>query len=127
MSVEQQNKRPLSPHLLDYKPQMTSVLSILHRIAGVALGIGTLMVVCVLVAAASGEADYDMVMEFWRSPLGMLMIFGWSVALFYHACNGVRHLIWDTGYLFKLQNAKRAGIAVLIATALLTAWAWCLA
>lgn len=126
MSAENHSKRPLSPHLMAYKPQMTSVLSILHRATGVALAIGTLMVVCILTAAALGEKDFNMVMEFWRSPIGMLLTFGWSVALFYHLSNGVRHLIWDTGRLFKLQNAMTAGYFVLASTVILTALAWLL-
>lgn len=121
---EEKSKRPLSPHLMAYKPQMTSVLSILHRATGVALAIGTLMVVCILVSAASGESDYNAVMAFWTSPVGTLMTFGWSVALFYHLSNGIRHLFWDTGRLFEMKSAMRAGYAVLASTVILTAWAW---
>lgn len=117
-------KRPLSPHLQVYKPQMTSVLSIMHRAAGVALALGTILVTAILVAAATGPDAYYMVMGFLGSWLGQLMLFGWSVALFYHLSNGIRHLIWDTGYLFKLSNAFKAGYVVLIMTALLTALAW---
>lgn len=116
--------RPLSPHLQVYKPQMTSTLSIFHRAAGVALALGTLMVVWWLVAAAMGEAAYNTAMTFAQSPVGTLMIFGWSVALFYHMCNGCRHLLWDMGYLFKIENAYKAGYVVLLATAILTASAW---
>lgn len=117
-------ERPLSPHLQVYKPQMTSVLSILHRMCGVALSVGALLVVGVLLAAASGEAAYNAVMGFVESPLGLFMVFGWSVALFYHLCNGVRHLIWDTGRLFKIEHAYKAGYVVLIMTVLLTASVW---
>ncbi|MGE4313863.1 MAG: succinate dehydrogenase, cytochrome b556 subunit [Pseudobdellovibrionaceae bacterium] len=118
-------ERPLSPHLGIYRPQMTSMLSILHRITGVALSVGILMVVWLLVAAATGPEAYDDFMGFATSPFGQILLFGWTVALFYHLCNGVRHLIWDTGRLFKLKNAYAAGYVVLIATALLTAWVWC--
>jgi succinate dehydrogenase / fumarate reductase cytochrome b subunit len=118
------SKRPLSPHLQVYRPQLTSVLSIMHRAAGVALVIGTLMVVWWLLAAATGEAAYNVAMRFAGTPLGILMIFGWSVALFYHASNGVRHLFWDMGYLLKIESAYRAGYVVLLSTAVLTAGAW---
>lgn len=118
------SKRPLSPHLQIYKPQMTSTLSILHRATGVALAIGTIMLVWLLVAAAIGEEAFDTFMAFAGSPLGQLMLFGWSFALFYHMCNGIRHLIWDTGRLFKIENAKRGGFVVLIASFLLTASVW---
>lgn len=123
-SPELKSKRPLSPHLQVYKPQMTSVLSILHRACGVALAIGTLMVAWWLIAAATSEEAYNAAQAFAGSPLGTLMIFGWSVALFYHLSNGIRHLFWDLGYLFKLENAFRAGYLVLFATAALTASAW---
>lgn len=118
------SKRPLSPHLQVYKPQMTSVLSILHRMSGAALVLGTFMVVWWLVAAAMGEEYYNIAMNFAQSPLGTLMIFGWSVALFYHMSNGIRHLFWDMGYLFKIENAYKAGYTVLLSTAILTLAAW---
>ncbi len=118
------SKRPLSPHLQVYKPQMTSVLSIFHRMAGVVLAIGTMMVVWWLVAAAISEEAYDAAMSFARHPLGLFMMFGWSVALFYHMSNGMRHLLWDMGYLFKIENAYKAGYLVLLSTAILTAGTW---
>lgn len=120
-------KRPLSPHLQVYRPQMTSMLSILHRLTGVALAIGTLMVVWWLVAAATGEEAYNNAMSFAESPLGLFMLFGWTYALYYHMCNGIRHLIWDTGRLFEIENAKRAGYLVLLASVALTAATWCCA
>ncbi len=116
--------RPLSPHLQVYKPQLTSVMSILHRITGVALGLGTLMVVWWLVAAAMGEGAYNIAKNFTATPLGLFMIFGWSVALYYHLFNGIRHLFWDMGYLFKIKNAYRAGYVVLLLTAAATASTW---
>src|SRR5690349_20771757 len=97
--------RPLSPHLQVYRPQMTTVLSILHRMAGFALSIGTAMVVWWLVAAAHGPVAYASAMKFAGTPLGTFMIFGWSAALFYHLCNGIRHLCWDLGYLFDIRSA----------------------
>lgn len=119
-----QPERPLSPHLQVYRPQLTTVLSILHRACGVALALGALLVVWWLAAAAAGPDAYATAQKFAASPLGLFMIFGWSVALFYHLCNGIRHLIWDTGHLFEIKNAYRAGYAVLLATAILTAGAW---
>ena len=123
-NLAEKNKRPLSPHLEIYKPQMTSVLSILHRACGAALTLGTFLVAWWLIAAATGEQAYNVARDFAASPLGTFMIFGWSVALFYHLSNGVRHLIWDTGYLFKITNAYKAGYIVLASTAVLTAGAW---
>lgn len=86
---------------------MTSTLSILHRATGVALAIGTLMVVWLLVSAAIGEAAFMQFMDFATGPLGQFLLLGWSFALFYHMANGVRHLIWDTGRLFNIGCAKK--------------------
>ncbi len=116
--------RPLSPHLQVYRPQMTSVLSIMHRAAGYALALGTIMVVWMLVAAASGPEAYGAFQDFVGTALGKFMIFGWSVALFYHMSNGVRHMLWDMGYLFKIESAYKAGYLVLAMTAILTALVW---
>ena len=116
--------RPLSPHLLVYRPQLTSVLSITHRMTGVALGLGTLLLVYWLVAVASGAAAYDTAQGLIGSVLGRLLLFGWSVALFYHLCNGIRHLIWDAGYLLDLPAVYRSGWAVVVATLALTLISW---
>ena len=117
-------RRPLSPHLQVYKPQITSVLSILHRISGVALAAGTLLLVWFLVAAATSDAAYGVVSWFIRSPVGYLVMFGWTVALWFHFCNGIRHLFWDFGYGFELPQVHASGKAVLAATAVLTVLTW---
>lgn len=124
-SPEIKSKRPLSPHLQQYNMmQLTSALSILHRATGVALAIGTLMLVWLLVAAASGAAAYDRFTDFAGSPLGLFMVLGWSFCLYYHMMNGVRHLIWDTGRMFNIKCAKKAGLLVLLASIVLTAMTW---
>ncbi len=116
--------RPLSPHLQVYRPQLTMVLSITHRLTGVALAFGTLLLVYWLVAVASGAAAYDTAQGLIGSVLGRLLLFGWSVALFYHLCNGIRHLIWDAGYLLDLPAVYRSGWAVVVATLALTLISW---
>ena len=116
--------RPLSPHLQIYRPQLTSVLSILHRATGIALGVGTLLLVYWLIAVAAGPAAYDVAQGLIGSWLGRLLLFGWTVAFFYHLANGVRHLAWDAGYGFEIRDAYRSGYAVLAATAVLTVLAW---
>jgi succinate dehydrogenase / fumarate reductase cytochrome b subunit len=116
--------RPLSPHLQVYRPQMTSVLSILHRLTGVALGAGMLLLVYWLVAAAVGATAYETARGLIGSLVGRLLLFGWTVALFYHLCNGIRHLFWDIGVGLDLRAAHRSGFAVLIATAVLTLASW---
>ncbi len=117
-------RRPLSPHLQVYRPQITSVLSILHRATGIALAVGTLLLVWWLVAAASGEAAYATVSGFLRSPIGLLLLFGWTASLWYHFCAGLRHLAWDAGLGFELPQVHRSGRAVVIAAAVLTLLTW---
>ena len=118
--------RPLSPHLQVYRFQWTMALSILHRITGVALAVGTLLLVWWLVAAASGPEAFATVQGFISSILGRLLLFGWTLALFYHLCNGIRHLFWDAGYGFELDVAYRSGLAVLGASVALTLISWIL-
>lgn len=119
--------RPLSPHLQVYRPQITSVLSILHRITGCALAVGTLLMVWWLVAAASGPDAFATAQGFIGSWLGYLIMFGWTVAFFYHLSNGIRHLMWDIGYGLELEQVYSSGWAVLIATGMLTVIAWVIA
>jgi succinate dehydrogenase / fumarate reductase cytochrome b subunit len=116
--------RPLSPHLQIYRWQLTSVLSALHRLAGLALSAGTILLVWWLIAAASGPDAYDAVQGFLGSWLGIAMLLGWSAALFYHLCNGIRHLVWDTVHAFDLGSTYTGGWLVVAATAALTAIAW---
>ena len=116
--------RPLSPHLQVYRPQLTSMLSILHRITGVALAVGTLLLVYWLAAAAGGPESYAAAQGFIGSFFGQLLLFGWTIALFYHLANGIRHLFWDAGYGFELPTVQRSGLAVLAATAVLTVVSW---
>ncbi len=117
-------QRPLSPHLQIYKPQISTAISIFHRITGIALSVGALLLVCWLIAAASGDAAYDGLSGFLRSWFGVLILFGWTVALWYHFCAGLRHLAWDAGYGFDLPTMHLTGKAVLAATAVLTVLTW---
>ena len=118
--------RPLSPHLQVYRPQLTSTLSILHRLTGVALAFGTLLLVYWLAAAASGPEAFAVARGLIGSVIGRLLLLGWTFALFYHLCNGIRHLFWDAGYGFELPAVYRSGWLVLIASTLLTLGCWVL-
>ena len=118
--------RPLSPHLQVYRWQITMVMSIVHRITGIMLAGGTLLLVWWLVALAMGPVAYGRAQNFISSPIGILMMFGWTVALFYHLCNGIRHLVWDTGRGLDLKSVYAGGWIVLAATAGLTVLAWAL-
>jgi succinate dehydrogenase cytochrome b subunit len=119
-------ERPLSPFMFPvwYRFQITSTLSILHRLTGIALAIGSILLTWWLVAVASGGELFAATHAFMVSPIGMLLLFLWSVAFFYHLSNGIRHLVWDAGYGFEIREAYRSGYAVLAATVVLTALAW---
>lgn len=116
--------RPLSPHLSVYRPQLTSVLSILHRFTGIALGAGVLAFAGWLAAVAAGPEAFATAQAFFGSVPGRFLLFAGSWALFYHLCNGVRHLAWDAGYGYEIANVYRSGWAVVAASAALTAAAW---
>jgi len=121
MSAE---NRPLSPHLQIYRPQLTSVLSFMHRFTGSGLAVGTLLLVYWLVAVASGPDAYETAQNLIGSFIGRLFLFGWTVALFYHLCNGIRHLVWDTGRALDLEGVYLGGWLVLIGTGVLTLLSW---
>ena len=118
-------RRPLSPHLQSYDMlQMTSALSIMHRITGTAWSVGTLLLVWWLLAAATGEESFARAQWFMGSILGVLALFGLTVAVWYHTLAGVRHLMWDWGFGFELPMMYRTGRIVLVATAVLTVLTW---
>jgi succinate dehydrogenase / fumarate reductase, cytochrome b subunit len=119
-------ERPLSPYMFPrwYRFQITSSLSILHRLTGIALAVGSIVLTCWLIAVAAGGGLFRATHTFIVSPIGLLMLFGWSVAFFYHLCSGIRHLVWDAGYGFEIRTAYRSGYAVLAATVVLTALTW---
>jgi succinate dehydrogenase / fumarate reductase, cytochrome b subunit len=118
--------RPLSPHLQIYRPQISSVLSILHRITGVGLAVGSLLLVYWIIAAAVGPEAFATAQVLIGSFFGRLLLFGWSFALFFHLVNGIRHLFWDIGWGFELKTVSMTGWAALIAALLLTLIAWAL-
>ncbi len=118
------DNRPLSPHLQVYRLPLTVVLSITHRLTGVFLALGTLMIVWILVAAASGPDAYGFAHGFTASWFGQLLFLSWTYALFFHLCNGIRHLVWDTGHGFELSAIDTSSWLVLIISVLLTALVW---
>jgi len=116
--------RPLSPHLQVYRLPMTAVMSITHRMTGVALAGGCVLISAFLIAAAVSEEWFNMITDFAITPCGTAVLFAWSLALYYHMFNGIRHLIWDTVHLLDERSAVIAGWIVLLATAGLTAATW---
>jgi succinate dehydrogenase / fumarate reductase cytochrome b subunit len=112
--------RPLSPHIQIYRPQLTSITSILTRITGNALLVGALLVVWWLLAASAGPEYFAFVDGFVTSWFGKLVFLGSIWALWYHALAGVRHLIWDTGRGFDLKDAYAMGYMVIGGSVVLT-------
>ncbi len=116
--------RPMSPHLQVYRPQFTSILSIANRITGVALSAGTVVLVGQLFAAANGPSCFASFQHFVGSWLGLFILVGWSFSLFFHLCNGIRHLVWDFGIGLDLDTAYKTGNWVLLASVALTVLTW---
>ena len=114
------SNRPLSPHLQVYRLPLTAITSILHRATGVAL-------VWWLMAAATGGGYFEFVQSIMGSWIGLLILFGFSFALFFHLCNGIRHLFWDSGYGFEIETAEKATKLVIASSVVLTVLAWILA
>ena len=118
------SNRPLSPHLQVYRPQLTSVLSILHRATGIALSIGALYLAIWVMYAAGGARGYEAFHSFNASILGRILLGGWLFSAFYHLCNGIRHLFWDAGYGFELRDAYRSGWIVVVVALIATVLSW---
>jgi succinate dehydrogenase / fumarate reductase cytochrome b subunit len=121
------DNRPLSPHLQVYRFQLTSILSITHRATGVFLAIGTLLLSYWLTSAAYGPQAFAHAQDLIGSIPGQLLLFGWSWSLFYHLCNGIRHLFWDAGYGFDIPTLYKSGWTVVIASVVLTLLTWIIA
>ncbi|MDE0800125.1 MAG: succinate dehydrogenase, cytochrome b556 subunit [Rhodospirillaceae bacterium] len=116
--------RPLSPHLQVYRLPLTALMSITHRITGVGLTFGTLLLAWWVTAASYGKPEFEQVQAFLGSWIGLTLLLGFSFALFFHLCNGLRHLFWDFGRYFELHETRRADVFVLIGAAALTAATW---
>lgn len=124
MSSNVRSSRPLSPHLQIYKPIPTMVMSIVHRLTGVALYFGTLVFAWWLFAASTSEYYFDFVQTFLGTWFGRLILFGFTWALMHHMLGGIRHLIWDTGRLFDKQMSTKLAYATIILSVLLTILIW---
>jgi len=116
--------RPLSPHLQIYRWQWTMLLSIVHRMTGVALSVGTLLLVWWLIAAAAGPDAFARVQGVMGHWFGRLVLFGFTWALFYHLANGIRHLFWDAGRGYALSTGYASAWLVVLASLALTGLAW---
>lgn len=121
---QRSNKRPVSPNLQIYRPQLTSVLSFANRLTGIALSLALVVLVIWLIGAASGPAAFARIQGWLGSWLGLLLLFGMTFAFFLHLCGGIRHLIWDTVRGFELGQIYASGWLVVAASLALTAITW---
>ena len=117
-------ERPLSPHIQIYYPLVNMVMSIVHRITGGALYVGSLLLACWLVAAAMGEGPYDYVMSWFGTWPGRLVLFGYTWALMHHMLGGIRHLIWDTIHGFEIKTIDMLSWGTLAGSLVLTILIW---
>jgi succinate dehydrogenase / fumarate reductase cytochrome b subunit len=117
-------QRPLSPHLQIYKRQVQMVTSIVHRATGIALAVGSLLVVAGLMQLAAGEESFNRFREIIGSPIGMILLLGWTWALFYHLCNGIRHLIQDAGLGYEIPQFIRSSWLTVLGSIVLTVLVW---
>ena len=120
MADVNRGNRPLSPHLTVYRPQLTSMSSILTRITGVSLLLGGLLVVWWFLAAATSPQYFEIADEFVTSWFGDLIMTLSLWALWYHALAGLRHLYWDTGRGLEVETAEKLGIIIIVLSVVLT-------
>lgn len=117
-------ERPLSPHLSVYRIMINTVMSIVHRLTGAALYFGTLLLAAWLVAAAMGERQFTMVNSLFGHPLGQLVLFGYTWAIFHHMLGGLRHFLWDTGRGFEIWQVNLLSWLTIIGSISLTLATW---
>ncbi len=121
------NIRPLSPHLQIYRLPMAAIMSITHRLTGIALAFGSVLLAYWLLSVAAGPESYRAAQGFFGGVLGRLLLFVFSFSLFFHLCNGIRHLYWDTGRGFDLNTVDASGRLVLFTSIALTLVSWVVA
>ncbi|MCL4110053.1 UNVERIFIED_CONTAM: hypothetical protein GTU68_038270 [Idotea baltica] len=117
----------MSPHLQIYKLPFTAKLSILHRGTGAVLFAGLILMVLVLLSVSNGAESWASMQSFLSSFIGKFILFGFTFSLYYHLCNGIRHLFWDVGMGLEMEDAKKSGIAVIGASVFLTLLTWVIA
>ena len=126
-TVSPEARRPLSPHLQIYRPMLTMMMSIVHRITGMALYAGTLLLAWWLIAAATDARAFDTATSVLMSFLGRIVLLGFTWALFHHLLGGIRHFIWDTGRGMDHPEREYLAQATLIGGFVLTAVVWAVA
>ncbi|NND90732.1 MAG: succinate dehydrogenase, cytochrome b556 subunit [Granulosicoccus sp.] len=121
------DKRPLSPHLQHYKLPFTAYLSVAHRATGIVNSAAIVLLVLLIASAAGSPESYEFMSGIATSWFGKLVLFGFTVTLYYHLANGIRHLFWDLGHGFELDSARKSGNVVLVAAGALSIITWIVA
>ena len=119
--------RPLSPHLQIYRPMLTMMMSIVHRITGIALYAGTLLLAWFLIATATDARSFATVAWVFNSIIGQLILLGFTWALFHHLLGGLRHFIWDAGFGMDDPEREWLAQATLVGGIALTVVVWAIA
>ncbi|WP_448097325.1 succinate dehydrogenase, cytochrome b556 subunit [Luteibacter yeojuensis] len=119
-----QTGRPLSPHLQVYKWQVQMVSSILHRVTGILNAVGSLIIVWGLASIAAGPEAFGTFTGVAGSPFGTVLMVGWTLNFFYHLCNGIRHLVQDTGAGYAIETFIRSSWLSIVGAIVLTALVW---
>ena len=119
--------RPMSPHLQIYRMPITAVLSVLHRATGVILFLGSLLMIAVLISLANGTESWQVMQGLLSSGLGKLVLFGFTFSLYYHFCNGIRHLLWDIDKGLSVAEVHKSAWVVLGSSVVLTLVTWMIA
>lgn len=125
--MKSNDPRPLSPHLMHYKLPMTAYLSISHRATGIVNSLAIVLLVIVIASAAGSPDGYGFAGALVDSWFGYIVLFGFTLTLYYHLCNGIRHLFWDVGYGFDIPTATKSGYACLAAAGALSIITWLVA
>ena len=121
------NKNPLSPHLQIYKWQISSLLSITHRITGVINLVALILIFFWLIVLSFGETNYELFLLTINSFFGKFILIGFTWSMIFHLLSGIRHLAWDLGYGFEIKTANISGIIVIVLSLMLTVIFWLLA
>lgn len=122
-----QSTRPLSPHLQIYRLPLTALISVIHRATGAVLGLGAMVLVLILVAAANSPETYAIIHSHLDTWYGQIFLFGLTFSLYLHFCNGIRHLIWDIGMGLELETVNKSAKLVIIVSIALTVATWLVA
>ena len=118
--------RPMSPHIQVYKMPLSAKLSILHRLTGIALSAGAVLLVFWVFCLAYMSEFSIYIHMFFSMTIGKFLLIAWTFAFFYHFCNGIRHLFWDIGKGYDISTVNKSGILVVIVSVILTAFVWVL-